>query len=293
MIKILCALPPTVVSSIRVLVRSTPSLPFPSDSRLTLVPGSLAVGAPLPPLSGVSVLFHLASGKDYAGCLDVDCGSVGRLASAAKAAGVRRFVLVSSQLVHPANKKQLIRGFLNTIVTGLWARYGLMDMKFVGEEFLRRACTPAGPSSDTPKLTYTIVRPGRLLDAPPTSPDQSSGDYSFAHVLLAQNNARLAGDLRGVYRRDVAALCALAALAGEEAANVTFEMGANKVATKDGEEGPCVDNTGKGIAKWVVEGHVEVFQGLSKEFDKGWGEDMKEFKDECTQANADSFPHSK
>ena len=283
LISLLCALPSTVVSSIRVLVRTTPTTsPFPSDPRIVLVPGSLASGSALPSLSGVSVVVHTASGKDYSSCLDVDCLSVSRLASAAELAGVRRFVLVSSQLVHPSNRRMPIRGFLNSVVTGVWARYGLMDMKFVGEEFLRRAAATGTT------LSYTIVRPGRLLDDKPSasSGGESGGphSYSASNWLVAQNNVNLRGDLGGVYRRDLAALCVAAALVGEAAADVTLEIGANKPEEGKGKDGTYYDNTDEAIAKWLAETGGDLFKGLSKDFDKGWGEDLKEFKEECIEA---------
>ena len=42
-----------------------------------------------------------------------------QVAEAAKAAAVKRVVLVSSQLVHPQNKWSFIRLILNNIITGL------------------------------------------------------------------------------------------------------------------------------------------------------------------------------
>merc|ERR1712232_528864 len=126
----------------------------------------------------------------------------------AKEAGVDRFIFVSSQFVDPINKKNAnkrIRGFLNTINTGLFHYEGMMDFKFQGENYVKKT-----------GVKYTIVRPGRLED----SVSGSSGQ-----MLVAQTNGALGKSVN--IRADVARVCVAAAFA-PDAENTTFELGADE-----------------------------------------------------------------
>jgi uncharacterized protein YbjT (DUF2867 family) len=117
----------------------------------------------------------------------VDFGGVASLAKAAKSAGVRQFVLVSSMGVtdpdHPLNR------ILDNI----------MSFKLKGEDALRASGVP-----------YTVVRPGELKDL------AGGGALRF-----------LQGDAKGVRgqttRADVATAC-VEALGRKDALNKTFEM---------------------------------------------------------------------
>jgi uncharacterized protein YbjT (DUF2867 family) len=120
----------------------------------------------------------------------VDHGGVKNLVDAARAAGVRRFVLLTAIGVtdkeHPFNK----------------ATRGALEWRFKGEQYLRAS-----------GLDYTIVRPGGLIDAP-------AGKQG---VRLAQ------GDdwkpvLRATLSRDDLALVLIETLRAPEARNVTFEI---------------------------------------------------------------------
>ena len=109
-------------------------------------------------------------------------------------------VVCSSQLVDPANRWNIIRLLLNTIV------WGTMDSKHRGEQHVRAFCKTA-------RVEYAIVRPGRLIDGPVGG---SGG------VALGQTNAHF---LRGASstRADVARVI-VQALTHPAARNCTFEM---------------------------------------------------------------------
>lgn len=115
----------------------------------------------------------------------VDYEGVRNLATAARAAGVLRFVLVSSIAVtrpdHPLNQ------------------FGrVLDWKLKGENALRES-----------GLEYTIIRPGGLTDEP-----------AGKTALKFDQGDRISGQ---VSRADVARVC-IAALENPAARNVTFEM---------------------------------------------------------------------
>ena len=129
------------VSEIRALIRDPKTLPagaLPDDPRVQVLAGdctdaiSMAAHA-----AGAEGIFFAASGRSWDLCQAVDRDAVLTVANAAKAAGVRRVLLVSSQLVHPDNRWHPIRGILNTVVTGLFHKDGLMDFKYAGENLLR------------------------------------------------------------------------------------------------------------------------------------------------------------
>lgn len=119
----------------------------------------------------------------------IDRDGVIRLATAAKAAGVATFVLVSSLAVtrpeHPLNK------------------YGrVLDMKLLGEDGMRKLYGDAG-------FRYTVLRPGGLIDGPP-----------FLHELNFDKGDRITGTID---RADVAE-AAVISLWHPKAKNQTFEL---------------------------------------------------------------------
>ena len=119
----------------------------------------------------------------------IDRDGVIRLASSAKAAGVKTFVLVSSLAVthpeHPLNK------------------YGrVLDMKLAGEDGVRKLYGEAG-------FRYTILRPGGLIDGP-----------AFHHALHFDTGDRITGTIN---RGDVAE-AAVISLWHPKAENRTFEL---------------------------------------------------------------------
>ena len=89
------------------------------------------------PFEGSNVVFYAAAGTNYDTCVAVNEVGVGTTAEKAREAGVGRMVMVSSGLVHPDNKSNWKRMFVNTIVTGFFAPRGHMDMKWEGECLLR------------------------------------------------------------------------------------------------------------------------------------------------------------
>jgi uncharacterized protein YbjT (DUF2867 family) len=138
-----------------------------------------------------SVIFA-ASGSSYFSAAAVDFQGVQHTAEAAKQAGLKRVVLVSSGLVTPKNRFHPIRLLLNNV------RWGLMDNKYKGEQALRKSGVP-----------YTVVRPGGLTNAP-----------AGQHLLVAEQGDKKPGR---VSRADVAAVC-VAALSSDASKDVTFEL---------------------------------------------------------------------
>lgn len=204
------------VSEIRALVRDPSTLPagaLPDDPRVKLMAGDCSDAASMAThATGAEGIFFAASGKGWKLAQAVDRDGVGLVANAAKAAGVRRVLLVSSQLVHPDNRWNPIRGILNTVVTGPFHKEGLMDFKYAGENLLRSS-----------GQEYTICRPGQLTD----------GSLGNGQICVAQSNAsfRTGG---GSTRADVAAACVVAMMPGAVGAvNTTFEMDCDKP-KKDG-----------------------------------------------------------
>jgi len=119
----------------------------------------------------------------------VDRDGVIRLASQARRMGIRTFILVSSLAVtredHPLN------------------RYGrVLSMKLESENAVRKLFGEPGCS-------YTILRPGGLLDGPP-----------LLHALLFDTGDTLSGVID---RSDVAETCVLS-LWHPAARNMTFEL---------------------------------------------------------------------
>ena len=118
----------------------------------------------------------------------IDYGGTRNLAEAAKAAGVKQFVLVSSIGVthadHPLNKM-----FDN-----------IMTWKLKGEDVLRASGVP-----------YTVVRPGGLRNAP------------GGQNALVTTQGDPAGANGSIARADVATVC-IAALGNKAALGKTFEV---------------------------------------------------------------------
>ncbi|NTU98108.1 MAG: SDR family oxidoreductase [Chlorobiaceae bacterium] len=120
----------------------------------------------------------------------IDRDGVVRLASVARELNIRKFVLVSSLAVtrpdHPLN------------------RHGrVLSMKLEAEDAVRKLFSESGYS-------YTIIRPGGLLDGPP-----------FSHELIFDTGDRIE---TGVIRRSDVAEIAVISLFSPEAHNLTFEM---------------------------------------------------------------------
>ncbi len=120
----------------------------------------------------------------------IDRDGIIRLATLAKKQGIRKFVLVSSLAVtkpdHPMNK------------------YGrILQMKLEAENEVRRLYSEPGYS-------YTILRPGGLLDGPP-----------MAHAMVFGTGD---GFETGTIERSDVAEVAVISLFTPEAHNLTFEL---------------------------------------------------------------------
>lgn len=120
----------------------------------------------------------------------IDRDGIIRLAALAKAHGVKRFILISSLAVtkpeHPMNK------------------YGqVLTMKLEAENEVRRLYS-------SPGYSYTIIRPGGLLDGPP-----------MMHAMLFDTGDRIE---TGVVQRSDVAEAAVLSLFTPEAHNLTFEL---------------------------------------------------------------------
>ena len=120
----------------------------------------------------------------------IDRDGVKRLAKLAKEHGVKHFILISSLSVtkadHPLNK------------------YGqVLIMKLEGENEVRRLYSEPGYS-------YTILRPGGLLDGPP-----------LMHSMIFDTGDRIE---TGVIQRSDVAEAAVLSLFIPEAHNLTFEL---------------------------------------------------------------------
>lgn len=131
-----------------------------------------------------------------------DGQGVKNLIKVAQQAAVQRFVLISSLGIE--RKDELPFNVLNA--------YGVLDAKAQAEDTLR-----------TSGLSYTIVRPGRLIDGPYTSYDlntliKASTDGKQGVVLGSGD--RLLGQTS---RKDVAAVC-VECLKSSAVENKTFEI---------------------------------------------------------------------
>lgn len=98
--------------------------------------------------AGCEGVVFAASASSYRGAggpYEVDFLGCQKTANAARAANVKRLVVVTSRLVNPKNRWNPIRIILNNI------KYSLMDYKFEGEKAVQQS-----------GVEYTIVRPGQL-----------------------------------------------------------------------------------------------------------------------------------
>jgi len=116
------------------------------------------------------------------------------LIDAAKAAGVKKFVLVSSILSDAGSWGQ--RGSVGFKITNAFG--GVLDEKIVAEQHLRNS-----------GLDYTIVRPGGLKATPP----------SGALVVSAENTLN-----KGEVSRDLVASVCIQALFAAKSANRVVEL---------------------------------------------------------------------
>lgn len=170
---------------------------FPKDSKLEVVAGDVTNAASLEAaLKGAKGVIFAASGKGYFSAPSVDFQGVANAATAAKAVGAERFVLVSSLLVTPKNRFNPIRMMLNNF------RWGLMDNKFKGENALKAS-----------GLSYTIVRPGGLTNEP----------AGKSTLLTGQGDTGSVAGGRSISRGDVAAVC-VEALTNPGANKVSLEV---------------------------------------------------------------------
>jgi uncharacterized protein YbjT (DUF2867 family) len=187
-------------------------------------------------LKGVSGVIFAASASTYRGLggpYQVDYLGVEKVAKAAKANGVEKFVLVSSRLVNPVNRWHPIRILLNNI------KYSLMDYKFMGEETLRNSGL----------AHYVIVRPGGLAGGEGEGSHVRPTDIQpdTQHLVFGPAEADL-GKSRSVHRADVAAVVC-EALTCTEAARKTIEIVARP--TTEGE--PTIGEQLNGIFKSIPE----------------------------------------
>jgi len=137
--------------------------------------------------SGVVFAASASSYRGKCGPHETDYLGVEKAVHAASAAGVGRFVLVTSRFVNPVNRWHPIRMILNNI------KYGLMDKKFLGEEVLRRS-----------GLEYCIVRPGGLTGGE-TSQRPAHAEPGTEFIIATGPE----GDSQGkssIHRADVAAV---------------------------------------------------------------------------------------
>ena len=214
LIKRLCEQPKEVVSEIRGIMRDTSNIPEElrdlKDSRVKYFKGDVTLSETLDdPFEGALIVYFCASasppGPKYR---EVDELGVKNAAEVALRKGVIRFILISSQLVHPSNKWNFVRILLNNIIGR-----DVMDAKYAGEQHLRRS-----------GLVYTIIRPGRLTDAP----------IGKARVHVGQTNSRFTAPGSSgsrISRADLADICLAAALS-DDCKNVTFEVAAESLPSK-------------------------------------------------------------
>jgi len=160
-------------------------------------------------LQGASGVVFAASASSYSGeggPYEVDYLGVEKAARAAAACGIEKFVLISSRLVHPQNRWNLIRGILNNI------KYSLMDYKWEGEEALRKSGL----------AQYVVIRPGGLLGGEGGMARPTDVQPRTQHLLFGAAEADL-GSSRSIHRTDVAAV-ACEALKSSEAGRKTVEL---------------------------------------------------------------------
>ena len=201
------------VAEVRAIVRDPAKVAkgtLPDDDlRLKVITGDVATSASLKDVfEGATHVLNFTAGRSYEACQAVDCNGVGETAKLAKACGVQRYLLCSSQLVDPGpNSGKFIRLMLNNVITGKFCKkqLGAMDLKHEGEKLLRRS-----------GIEYTIVRPGRLTFGPSRAGNARVGQTN-SHFMSGAPTTR----------SDLADVCVVAAL-DPACANVTFEMACEK-----------------------------------------------------------------
>ena len=176
------------VKEIRAIVRSEDST-IPKDDKVKQIIGDFLsdVDKLSEMLKGSTHVIFAAAGKNSVQVEAVDHVGLGNTALACKKSGVKRLVVISSQLVDPVNRWHFVRILLNTV-----AAWGIMDAKFAGENLVKKS-----------GQEYTIVRPGGLGD----------GEKGVTgKLIMAQTNGSYG---RGATARsDVASVC-IAALDAE------------------------------------------------------------------------------
>jgi len=250
-VKQLAELTANEVVEIRAVVRDPAKIEtghMPSDERVKLLAGDCTQPDSLrDAFAGAVGVFFAAAGAGYEQARAVDQLGVESVATMAKEIGVGRVVLVSSQLTHPANKFNPIRGILNTIATGLFHRRGLMDFKFEGEQALRHS-----------GQEYSIVRPAQLVDMH-RGQTKASGRTTL-HV--GQCNGSFMNGAAST-RADLGAVC-IAAMMAPEARNCTFELGSGPAIPASEPDAPRPDK--------------ELFASLDSEWDSAWHDRLVEGK---------------
>mmetsp|Transcript_47875 Transcript_47875/g.88798 ORF Transcript_47875/g.88798 Transcript_47875/m.88798 type:complete len:272 (-) Transcript_47875:329-1144(-) len=246
LVKVLSEHHPETFKEIRAVARDAsaiePSEDFPADDRIQIISGDVTKPDTLrSAFKGATHIFNVTSGSntrsaDVVASVDRDgVGATAALAAEVCGADLDRYLLVTSQLVHPKNKWNPVRVMLNNIATGLFASKGLMDLKWEGEEKLRR-CDPAIP--------YTIVRPGRLGD----------GALNSGVITVGQTNGSFESN-NVTTRADLASACVMAAFS-EKTRNTTFELSTVKGADSASEGGtlPVSDDTFSELKPHFLEG---------------------------------------
>ena len=210
-VKRLIELPNAEVNEIRVVIRESSSFSEElQDERLKLFRGDCTEKASLKAaLAGANIVVFCASSSSFgeSSFVAVDEIGVKNTAEIALEEKVERVVLVSSQLVHPENFWSPIRMMINLFTTGPISFSSTMTIKYRGEQHLRRS-----------GQTYTIVRPGRLVD----------GHIHSGKPVVGQTNSFVSGSAGGTTRADLAAVL-VAAATSPLCKNVTFELNSDVI----------------------------------------------------------------
>jgi len=188
------------VKEVRAVVRRNDGT-VPTDPKLKLIEADVLNDAAKMDevLTGATHIIYAAAGTNKETCIQVDNIGVAKVSEAAKKHGLKRVILVSSQMVDPVNYWNFIRGFLNTLV------WGIMDEKFKGENALKAS-----------GIDYTIIRPGQLVD----------GEVgATGKVVFGKTNSRFMGT--PLCRNDVARTC-LAAVFDDAFSGQTIEIAGDR-----------------------------------------------------------------
>jgi nucleoside-diphosphate-sugar epimerase len=148
-------------------------------------------------LAGATACVFSVQAPDDKTAYEVDRDAVMLVAKECEKAGGIKFILISSILVSKKNRFNPIRGLLNTVV-----KWGMMDAKFEGEEFVRKQC----------KVRHTIIRPSGLTD----------GDSCNCMLTFNQGDSNFFG-LKSMSKLDVAKVV-IAAIKDPASDYTTFEV---------------------------------------------------------------------